>query len=206
MKCSQFCGTIEHILDELKKGNRDFAKDSYYQQQREETFHSQTPCSVFVSCSDSRTSVPIIFSTSDIGEFFEVKVAGQVTSEADVESIKYAINHLGDEPKILIILGHSNCGAVVTTVKSILHRSDYHYREEFPTLTSTIAPSVYKVINRIGLRDEEQIIRESIVQNTIDRANELKFLFGKHIKVIPAVYDILSGKVNWLDGHCYHNS
>lgn len=189
---------IDHLLHELKEGNREFVRNPDYAEQRRITYESQSPGVIFVSCSDSRTSVPIIVNSSDIGEFFEVKVAGCVVNESDIESIKYAINKIKPRPCLLIVLGHTNCAAVSTTVDTVLHPEAYHYRREYPVLTSGIAPSVLTVIRRCPKLSEQRILHESIVQNTLDRAADLRFLFGREIQVIPALYHLLSGKIIWL--------
>lgn len=179
----------EDILKTLKIGNKKFVNNLEYQEQREENYQKQTPQVIFVSCSDSRVSVPIIFDTFHIGTFFEIKTAGQVLNTSDLESIKYAVENIKPQPCLIIMLGHTNCGAVKAAIESL---DDYRIRNEYPIITSTIQKSIKKV------GQEKDKFYKSIVQNAIDRAEDLKFLFGNDVKVLTGIYDILTGEINWI--------
>ncbi len=75
----------------------------------------QKPYAVIVSCSDSRVIPEYIFSAG-IGELFVVRVAGNVIDNHALGSIEYAAEHLGC--KLVVVLGHTLCGAVGAAVKS----------------------------------------------------------------------------------------
>ena len=55
---------------------------------------SQKPFAVIVACSDSRVAPEIIFNQGQ-GELFVVRVAGNVVGELEMESIRFATDHLG---------------------------------------------------------------------------------------------------------------
>lgn len=75
----------------------------------------QKPYAVIVSCSDSRVIPEYIFSAG-IGELFVVRVAGNVIDNHALGSIEYAVEHLGC--KLVVVLGHTLCGAVGAAVES----------------------------------------------------------------------------------------
>ena len=185
------CENVKQILIDLINGNIQYMNNPIYQEERSETKLSQHPCIVVVSCSDSRVSIPLIFNYPQIGVFFEVKTAGQVLTSSDLESIKYAVDHLN--PIAILMLEHTNCGAVIATIDSI---NDHKIRTEYPTITTSIINSVEKVMNN-GLAREE-LIYHSIVQNIIDKSDQLTFLFGNKIIIVPALYNVSSGKVSFL--------
>ena len=71
--------------------------------------NGQSPYAIVVTCSDSRVIPEGIFSAG-IGELFVIRVAGNVMDKHQLGSIEYAAEHLGS--KLLVILGHTHCGAV----------------------------------------------------------------------------------------------
>jgi len=82
-----------------------------------EKFRSgQNPRIAVLSCSDSRVIPEKIFDKS-LGDLFVVRVAGNVAiGKSIISSLEYAVEHL--HVKLLIILGHTNCGAVIAAEQS----------------------------------------------------------------------------------------
>lgn len=76
--------------------------------------NGQAPYAVIVSCSDSRVIPESIFSAG-IGDLFVIRVAGNVVDNHQLGSIEYAAEHLGC--KLVVVLGHTGCGAVGAAVK-----------------------------------------------------------------------------------------
>lgn len=76
--------------------------------------NGQKPYAVIVSCSDSRVIPEYIFSAG-LGKLFVVRVAGNVIDNHQLGSIEYAAEHLGC--KLVVVLGHTQCGAVGAAVK-----------------------------------------------------------------------------------------
>jgi carbonic anhydrase len=52
-------------------------------------------------------------------------VAGNVLGSECLGSLDYAVTHLGESIKLIVVLGHSNCGAVTATVDAFLNPSRY---------------------------------------------------------------------------------
>lgn len=103
---------------ELIHGNRRFRgidapRDRMNNCRRECTIGKQNPFAVVLACSDSRVPPEITFDQR-IGDLFVVRVAGNVATDEGIGSIEYAITHLNkpNPPKILVVLGHQECGAV----------------------------------------------------------------------------------------------
>ena len=48
------------------------------------------------------------------GRIFTIKVAGNVITDSVMGSIEYAAGHLGC--KVIVVLGHTNCGTVGATI------------------------------------------------------------------------------------------
>lgn len=73
------------------------------------TKDTQKPFASILSCSDSRTAAEIVFDQG-LGDIFSVRLAGNVASRYAMASIEYSCLYLGC--KLVVILGHTNCGAV----------------------------------------------------------------------------------------------
>jgi carbonic anhydrase len=58
-------------------------------------------------------------------DLFVVRVAGNGTGSDVLGSLKYAIEHLGGSLKLIVVLGHSGCGAVTTAVDVFLNPAGY---------------------------------------------------------------------------------
>jgi len=98
---------IKDIVDNLLRDNDEFAKAhnvAYFNP----LIAGQMPRATVVTCSDSRVHTHALDKTPD-GDLFMVRNIGNqlLTSEGSVE---YGVHHL--HTPLLIIIGHSSCGAI----------------------------------------------------------------------------------------------
>jgi carbonic anhydrase len=84
----------------------------------------QQPFAVVLGCSDARVPTELIFNQG-CNDMFVVRVAGNVLGREGLGSVDYAIDHLGESLRLLVVLGHSQCGAVSAAVEAFLKPSDY---------------------------------------------------------------------------------
>jgi carbonic anhydrase len=100
-------------LNLLKDGNKRFISNLKINrnllQMANETSDGQHPFAVILSCIDSRTSAELIFDQG-IGDVFSVRIAGNVVNEDILGSMEFGCKVAG--AKIIVVLGHTNCGAV----------------------------------------------------------------------------------------------
>src|SRR5882757_5160707 len=116
--------TADEALRDLIRGNERFSKGhTTGPRRRPEDFRAlaenQYPEAVIVSCADSRVAPAILFDVG-VGDIFVVRVAGNVVNGAGVTvkgSIEYGIAEL--KAPLIVVLGHTNCGAVKAAVKHI---------------------------------------------------------------------------------------
>ena len=104
-------------------------------------------------------------------------------------SIEYAVEHLG--VRLIVALGHERCGAVQAAVAS--DTAPGHIQ----SLVRDIQPAVQAVKGKSG----DQVHR-AVAENARLMAQEIrtKGNFGdlaKELKIIPAVYDLDTGKVDF---------
>ncbi|HXS16350.1 MAG TPA: solute carrier family 23 protein, partial [Polyangiaceae bacterium] len=114
--------TPKQVLALLKEGNQRFIHGQRLQRdwsrQVAETAKGQAPLAVVLSCIDSRNSSELIFDLG-IGDIFSVRIAGNVAKEKVLGSIEYSCAVAG--AKLIVVMGHTSCGAVTTAVASYGH-------------------------------------------------------------------------------------
>lgn len=98
----------------LKEGNDRFVKNLKANrnllQQVNETKEGQYPFATILSCMDSRTSAELIFDQG-LGDIFSIRIAGNILNDDILGSMEFATKVVGT--KIILVLGHTRCGAVV---------------------------------------------------------------------------------------------
>jgi carbonic anhydrase len=85
---------------------------------------AQTPFAIVLGCSDARAPIELIFDQSP-NDLFVIRVAGNVLGVECLGSIDYAVANLGKSLKLVVVLGHSSCGAVSAAVDSYLAPKNY---------------------------------------------------------------------------------
>jgi carbonic anhydrase len=84
----------------------------------------QRPYAAVLGCSDARVPIELIFNEGP-NDLFVVRVAGNGLGSDVLGSLKYAVDNLGGSLKIIVVLGHSGCGAVSAAVDAFLDPKTY---------------------------------------------------------------------------------
>ncbi len=171
----------EDILKELENGNKKYIiknKNIF-----KKFIKRQKPKIAVLTCSDSRVIPEYIFNKK-IGDLFVIRVAGNVTVDPSViKSIEYAINHLGVDN--LIILGHTNCGAVKASEET---------KDKKDILLNEIKASF--------ILDEKDHIKANIIRqlNMLPKRSEIikKQINENKLNLIGAIYYLENGHVAFL--------
>jgi len=105
--------TPSEAFDLLIEGNQRFINNVKRQHDmlsvRDEIKDKQYPFASILGCSDSRTTVELIFD-QNLGDLFSVRLAGNIASREAIGSLEFSCKQLGS--KVIVVMGHSNCGAV----------------------------------------------------------------------------------------------
>lgn len=178
--------SAEEALQKLKKGNETYltAKanpgDVSPEIRKDTCDNGQHPYAIVVTCSDSRVIPESIFSAG-IGELFTIRVAGNVIHNFELGSVEYAADHLGC--KLVVILGHTNCGAVGAAIGG---GADGFIK----SITDEIKAA-------IGGETDGYKASCLNVKNSIRRVTDSIDIPG--LKVIGAIYDIEKGSVEFME-------
>jgi carbonic anhydrase len=116
------------------------------------------PFAAVLSCSDARVPTELIFRQT-LNDLFVVRLAGNVIATEGIGSLAYAVRHLGESLKLLVVLGHTGCGAVTAAVDAYLSPSQY------PEITPAIG--LRSIVDRI-------FVAVRGAAKALDRANETK--------------------------------
>ena len=84
----------------------------------------QRPFAAILGCSDARVPIELIFNEGP-NDLFVIRVAGNGLGAEVLGSLKYAAEQLGGTLKLIVVLGHSGCGALTTAVDVFLNPGDY---------------------------------------------------------------------------------
>ena len=84
----------------------------------------QQPFAAVVGCADARVPVELIFSEGP-NDLFVVRAAGNGMGDDVMGSLSYAVDHLKDSLRTIVVLGHSRCGAVSAAVDVHLEPAKY---------------------------------------------------------------------------------
>lgn len=160
----------------------------------------QKPFATILSCSDSRVPPEYIFDQG-IGDLFVIRVAGNVADTDEIGSAEYGVDHLGTP--VLMVLGHSKCGAVTAVATGAeVHGS-------IPALVENIKPAVDKAKKNNPSAQGDALISSAITQNVWQSIEDLlkksaliraRAKAGE-VQIVGALYDIETGNITILGPH-----
>ena len=180
-------------LAELLAGNQRFVDGKIMAPHRnmarlKEVAPKQTPFAAFLGCADSRVPIEIVFDQG-FGDLFPVRVAGNVVTPEVLGSLEFGTLVLG--AKVLMVLGHSSCGAVVATMKGDAVPG------QISTLYQHIVPAVDAADGNVdaairgNVRIQMRLLKRSPVIAQLEREGRLV--------VVGGVYDLGSGRVSLVE-------
>jgi carbonic anhydrase len=188
-------------LEQLMQGNaryiagKSICKD--YSVGRAERAASQYPIAAILSCADSRDSPELLFDQGP-GDIFVVRLAGNFLDDDGFASLEYAVKFLG--APLVMILGHTNCGAVAAAVKVVTERAELP--GHLPELIKSIEPAVIAAHGRhpsdLVAASIEENVRLNVKRAIEDTPILADALAEKKIAISGGIYDIATGKVGLI--------
>ena len=197
-------------LARLQEGNKRFTEDvngndiETNAAQRTALVEKQDPIAIILGCADARVPAEIVFD-QNLGDLFVVRVAGNIAKPTQIGSIEYAVHHLGT--RLIIVLGHSSCGAVAATVEAV-QSSSQAPSPGLDSLISTITPAVKTVMSNNANIDTESLIAKAVRENVSNSVKALQsnseilknVIQNDELLIVGAEYDLATGAVNFFDG------
>jgi carbonic anhydrase len=199
----------------LRDGNRRFVADDRSHDapasgtRRMELAARQEPFAAILGCSDSRVPVEIIFDQG-LGDLFVIRVAGNIVAPSQVGSVEFAAERYG--ARLVVVLGHSNCGAVGATLEQ-LQRPKENQSRNLHAIVDLIGPSVEDLLATDLRNDLDQLVHQAVRANIRASVNHLRH--GSEIieqlvrcdglLVVGAEYSLETGVVDFFDGVPEHS-
>jgi len=194
--------TGREALSALKDGNQRYRDEKKAAPRdasdlRGSLAHKQQPFAVILGCADSRVAPEVIFD-QDLGKLFVCRVAGNVTEPVVLGSVEYAVSpkHLG--VPLIVVLGHTSCGAVTEAVKAADDPQpaegnlgsligQVHIGGNLPTDDSAKVDRA--VANNTAYHARQLLEKSSIIRDLVAQ---------KKLRISTGIYHLDSGKVTGL--------
>jgi len=200
--------TSDDVLKVLTEGNQRYIagqvqhpnQDSH---RRDEQAEHQSPFALVHGCVDSRVTPEMLFDQG-IGDLFVTRTAGAVLDDTLVGSMEFAVSAPYSVP-LLVILGHTACGAVTGTLKAMeANPEDPALPGEMDDFAEQIAPVARsQKVSGSGSEAVDQVVKANVLavaKQLVERSAIIrKAVEEKRTRVVPAVYDLETGEVSWLE-------
>ena len=198
-------------LERLREGNRRFVAETRNQEstvagesRRRQLASGQEPFAIILGCSDSRVPAELVFDQG-LGDLFVIRVAGNIVAPSQVGSVEFAAERF--HTRLVVVLGHSKCGAILATLEELRRRSEDQSRN-LRSIVDRVRPSVAGLLRTELARDEDALVREAVRANIRFSADHLRhgsevleqLILTNGLMVVGAEYCLDSGVVDFFDG------
>jgi len=197
-------------LDRLREGNRRFVSNQAAGHvvsdptRRAELVAGQEPFAIILGCSDSRVPAELVFDQG-FGDLFVIRVAGNIVAPSQVGSVEFAASRFGT--RLVVVMGHSQCGAVVATLDEVQGRAPNQSRN-LRSIVDRIRPSVETLIASRRIDDPDRLLSDAVRANVRASANHLRhgsellehLTRADGLVVVGAEYSLETGIVDFFEG------
>lgn len=171
----------------------------------------QAPFAVLLGCSDARVPAELLFGQSR-NNLFVIRLAGNILTAEGMGSIDYAVAHLGESIRVVVVLGHTGCGAVSAAVdtyldpwaflsmatshglRSIVNSLLVPVRKSASALKSVFGADVSRMEGyRSALLETAVFVNAAQTAYNLRQEAEQEGL--RHIQVLYSVFDLVSHRV-----------
>jgi carbonic anhydrase len=197
-------------LQRLKDGNRRFVSELQGHHGRVTSFcreastSDQRPIAIILGCSDARVPAEMVFDQG-LGDLFVIRVAGNIVAPSQVGSVEFAAERFGT--KLVVVLGHSNCGAILATLEE-LRRPSENQSKNLRAIVDRVRPSVEGLLETELRHDVDALVRKAIRMNIRASVDHLRhgsqileqLIQEQGLLVVGAEYSLETGLVDFFDG------
>ncbi len=197
--------TPEQVLADLQAGNQRFVEGKltsrdYMAQAIATAAGGQYPKAAILGCVDSRVPPEIIFDQG-IGDVFVGRVAGNVEDVNLVGSMEFATKVAGS--KLIVILGHTSCGAIKGAADGVVLGNLTELLNDFEAPIARADEATEGEANSSNEEFLDLAIKENVRQTIADILEQspviLELVDQGELMVVGGVYDLATGRVEWLE-------
>jgi len=194
-------------FEALREGNRRFVSElgsvGASTARRRELPAGQEPLAIILGCSDARVPAEIVFDQG-LGDLFVIRVAGNIVAPSQVGSVEFAAEAF--HTRLVVVLGHSNCGAVQATLQQ-LARPWQEQSRNLRSIVDRIRPAVVGLLEG-PQRDARELEHLAVRANIRMATGHLRhgssvleqLIREDGLLVVGAEYSLETGVVDFFDG------
>lgn len=200
------------VLQLLKEGNQRFVNHErlHHNIARQIQVTSQSgqhPFAAVLGCMDSRAPTERIFDVG-IGDLFSLRIAGNIAGQKVVGSLEFACKSKGS--KLIVVLGHTDCGAVTSACQLYEQNQDITKVTETPNVQYFLRP-IMEAAHTIKNEQPSYQLTSSFVHavTVLNVQNNIRYILQTshvlkqmvdegEICIIGAIYDVHTGKVDFI--------
>jgi carbonic anhydrase len=196
--------TAAEALERLRVGNRRFVDHVISLEallshaRRAEHAIAQEPFSVILGCSDSRAPAEFVFDQG-LGDLFVIRVAGNIAAPSQIGSVEFAVERFGI--RLVVVLGHSNCGAVQATLDAIDNPDEVS--PGLQAIVGRIQPGLSGIGNQHDPCRIQAAVRANVC-HTVSRLHADSPILEKMVReqgllIVGADYSLQTGHVDFFE-------
>lgn len=163
----------------------------------------QEPFAVVLGCSDSRVPVELVLGQG-MGDLFVIRVAGNVVAASQIGSVEFAAERFGT--RLVVVLGHSECGAVTAAVEELLQPSIMR-SPNLRAIVDRVRPTVEPLLASFR-SDPAALVEHAVRANITNAVSDLRdgseilkqMIASGRLTIIGAEYSLRTGSVEFFDG------
>jgi carbonic anhydrase len=148
--------------------------------------------------------VEIVFDQG-LGDLFVIRVAGNIVAPSQIGSVEFAAERYGT--RLVVVLGHSRCGAVQATLEELRRPSENQSRN-LRSIVDRIRPSVEGLLGTELGHDPDVLVQHAVRANVRASASNLRhgsqtieqLILKDGLCVVGAEYSLETGVVDFFDG------
>jgi carbonic anhydrase len=203
--------SAQEALARLREGNRRFVSDirnrgtvTSQTRRPSDLAAGQEPSAIILGCSDSRVPAEIVFDQG-LGDLFVIRVAGNIVAPSQVGSVEFAAERFST--RLVVVLGHSNCGVVLATLEELARPSQEQSRN-LRSIVDRVRPSVEALLATELKHDRDALVQQAVRANIRFSADHLRhgsevleqLIQRNGLLIVGAEYCLETGVVDFFDG------
>jgi carbonic anhydrase len=198
----------QQALQQLKEGNKRYiaaAENECFSAKirKHQAVLEQQPFAIILGCSDSRVPAEIVFDQG-LGDLFVIRVAGNIVAPSQIGSVEFACQQFGTE--LVVVLGHSRCGAIKATVETLLGDAD-QMSANLAAIVDRVTPAVWPIVSKHDESNIDELMSKATQANVEQSVNMLQMrsrilrnlVKEKKLTIVGAECSIETGEVDFFE-------
>ncbi|NHC03767.1 sulfate permease [Acinetobacter sp. 187] len=204
--------TPAQVLQLLKEGNHRFVNHerlhhNIARQIQVTSEAGQHPFAAVLGCMDSRAPTERIFDVG-IGDLFSLRIAGNIAGQKVLGSLEFACKSKGS--KLVVVLGHTDCGAVTSACQLYEQNQDITKVTETPNVQYFLKP-IMEAAHTVKTEQSSYQLTSTFIHavTVLNVQNNIRYILQNspvlkqmvddgEICIVGAIYDVHTGKVDFI--------